>query len=116
MKYKIAGTLNVLFGIFQVIVMGMFFLVTAPKLSRLYEMTGSGNEGGSWTYPALGIALGVTNVFFGLVNLNVVLKGRKEKYFVLSIIYFLMSFFLMGLISALSAVDTVDPLYKLSSL
>jgi type II secretory pathway component PulF len=115
MKYKIVGTANYLIGGVQILISLTLFFVVVPRMQSLYrDFNAEVSLTKSYLAPIINIVLGIFAIFLG--HKLFFSKGRVlEKYFTISIVYLVATFITAGIITQLSILSIIQPLYDLSS-
>ena len=112
MKNKILGTANYFIGGLQLFT-ALSNVLVISRLSSLYQEFGSEfNPTRTYITPAIFIILGVLNLFFGHKLFS---KNEAEKYFVISLVYLVITFVASGLITQFALLSILNPIYELSS-
>ena len=117
MKYKIVAIINILLGVFQIGNAFSMLLFVIPTLADLYSQFDSA-EGPDFAmgYGAVAILLiiGTINLVFAYKLLKE--KGtKKDKYFMYSVIYLVVTFFISGILSGLMTLAAINPIYNLTN-
>jgi len=113
-KYKIVGIINLLLGIFQLLL--MFPLIVIPKLNSLYadfNMNGQPNFTGSYLVTVVAFLLMAINLFLSRKGFSNV--KDKDKYFKVGIIVAVVTFILSGFLTLILTVSILSPIYNLST-
>lgn len=117
MKYKIVGIANYIIGGLQVFVSLALIFLVIPRIQSLYqEMTLEIEFSYIKTYlpPTINLGIGVLGIFLGYKLFSSKNK-QLEKYFTISIIYLVVTFITAGVLTQLSVLTSIIPIYSLTS-
>lgn len=117
MKYKIVGIANYIIGGVQTFVSLTLLFFVIPRIQNLFqEMTLNTEFSYIKTYlpPVLNLCIGIFGLFLGHKLFSTKDK-QLEKYFTISIIYLVITFITAGILTQLSVLTALIPIYSLTT-
>lgn len=111
-RYKIIGSLNLLFGIFSSIFSLFDIFIIIPKLNSVsQEFETKSISTTVYLFPTIILLIGLINLFIAWK----LIKNKQKKYFFLGILSLILGISTLGILIGASVLSTLLPLYNLTS-
>ena len=112
-KYKIVGSINIFFGLVQILGSIIIPLFVMNKLTRMYETFEVNLKTPSGMYVVLGIifVVGIINIFVGIKAFNS--KKGNNKVYTTSMVVAIFSIIITPILAGVLVTLVITPIYSL---